>query len=157
VDPLKSVPILALIPVLIPSAWAAQRGTAESGCYPLAFYGTTFTGVVTSANDGSGEIKLTYSDPKTGKTDDLMAMLEEGYLVKNRDGKLVELSPSQIKPGTRLRVYFYGQERKLDGKDGKREVIFDIQGAWNQRRQFKTFKPFKIGTTAEIAPISCEQ
>jgi hypothetical protein len=118
-----------------------QRGTAENGYYPPGHQGDTFTGAVTAADDPSRAITLTYTNLKSGKTETLIALLEEGYTAHWKDGTLHEVKPSDIPVGTHLKVYYMTAEHKADGKKTKTTTIFEIAGVPNVKSRYSTFQP----------------
>jgi len=69
------------------AAWA-QHGTAENGMFPPGYQGDTFTGVVTATDDTSREITLTYGNPKNHNAETLVAVLEDGYTARWKDGSM---------------------------------------------------------------------
>jgi len=118
-----------------------QHGTAENGYYPPGYTGDTFTGVVTSADDASRSITLTYTNPKSGKTETLVGLISEGYTARWKDGTLHEVKPSDIPTSTRLKVYYMTTERKVEGKKVKSVTIIQIAGVPNVKGQYSTFQP----------------
>jgi hypothetical protein len=62
----------------------AQLGTAPNDYDPPGYSGNTWSGEVTSRNDETREITLTYA--KGSKTDIFTGVLQEGYKVKRKDG-----------------------------------------------------------------------
>jgi hypothetical protein len=114
-----------------------QSGTAESGYWPMGYRGDTFTGNVTSADDDSRTITLTYTNPKNGKTETLTASIVKGYTAKWKDGTLRQIKPSDIPIGTRIKVYYMTKEDKVEGKKVKTSSIFQIAGVPNVGEQRK--------------------
>jgi len=118
-----------------------QHGTAENGYYPPGYTGDTFTGVVTSTDDASRSITLTYTNPKNGKKETLVGLIPEGYTARWKDATLHEVKPSDIPTGTRLKVYYMTTERKVEGKKVKSVTIFQIAGVPNVKAQYSTSQP----------------
>jgi hypothetical protein len=135
--------ILAIMLVTCPSALFTQQGTAENGNYPPNYFGRTFSGTVTSTNDATREVTLTYTNPKNGKTQTLVCALEEGYTLKLKDGTLHELKPSEIKLGTAMKVYYTIGVKKVEGKKTQVNTIIMIARAPNEHAQYGVFKTFK--------------
>ena len=131
--------VVLLLPLLCP---AAQHGTAESGYYPLAYHGDVFTGVVTSANDETREITLTYTHDQSGKQETFTGILQEAYAVKLKDGTLHELKPSELKTGAPIKVYFTIKQKAVDAKKGDANTIFLISGRPNARARYLYYKAF---------------
>jgi hypothetical protein len=102
----------------------AQRGTAESGYWPMGYHGDTFTGVLTSADDSSRSITLTYTNPKNGKTETLTAAFREGYAAKWSDGTTHQIKPSDFRLGTRLKIYYMEKDQKVNGEKVKTYTIW---------------------------------
>src|SRR5712671_4780248 len=67
----------------------AQHGSAADGYYPFGYAGDTWSGEVTSTNDDTREITLTYN--KGSKTETFTGVLQVGYKVKLKDGTSHEL------------------------------------------------------------------
>ena len=118
-----------------------QHGTGENGYYPLGYQGDTFTGTVTAADDASRTITLTYTNPKSNKTETLTASIEEGYTAHWKDGTIHEVKPSDIPIGSHLKVYYMTIEHKVDGKKVKTITIFEIAGVPNVKSGYWTFQP----------------
>jgi len=122
----------------------AQYGTAENGYYPDQYAGTCFTGTVTSTNDETREITLSYTNPKNGKTQTFIGVLEEGYsLALKKDGSIYELKPSRIRPGTRLKVYYLPSTSVQGGIKRTVNTVFLIAGAPNARMRHAHFMAFQ--------------
>jgi hypothetical protein len=102
----------------------AQHGTASPGYYPPGYSGDTWTGTVTSVNDQTREIALTYTN--NDKTESFTGILQAGYKVKLKDGTTKELKPSDIPISTRLIVYYITETKKMDGKKVKTYEIFKL-------------------------------
>lgn len=103
----------------------AQHGAAPDGYYPPGYSGDTWSGEVTSTNDDTREITLTYT--KGAKTETFTGVLQEGYKVKLKDGTLHELKPSVITKGTYLMVFYMQKTRKEGDKKIKYYEIFRLQ------------------------------
>jgi hypothetical protein len=118
--------IMALISfsLLLPLFAQAQQGSAEPGYYPMGFNGDTWTGVVSSTNDETREITLTYT--KHDKTQTFVGVLKEGYMLKLKDGTPHAVKVSEIPMGMRLKVYYMPRERKVDGRKVRYNEIFQF-------------------------------
>jgi hypothetical protein len=103
--------------LLLPLLTHAQHGTAEDGYWPMGFVGDTWTGVVSSTNDGTREITLRYT--KGDKTQTFTGVLQDGYGVKASDGTSHVLKVSEIPRGTKLKVYYMPKEHKVEGRKVK--------------------------------------
>lgn len=103
----------------------AQHGTAPNDYYPSSYSGDTWSGEVTSTNDETREITLTYT--KGSKTETFTGVLQEGYKVKLKDGTPHELKPSEISKGTHLMVFYTQRTRKDGEKKIKYYEIFRLQ------------------------------
>jgi len=117
---LASFFFLILLPGLL-----AQHGTAPNDYYPPGYNGDTWSGEVTSTNDDTREITLTYT--KGSKTETFSGVLQEGYKVKLKDGTLHELKPSEISKGTQLMIFYMQKTRKDGDKKIKYYEIFRLQ------------------------------
>ncbi|HKV05345.1 MAG TPA: hypothetical protein VJO53_09595 [Candidatus Acidoferrales bacterium] len=114
---------LLITAALVVSAPAlAQHGSARDGYYPLGYVGDTWTGTVTSTNDDTREITLTYT--KGDKTESFTGVLQSGLKAKRRDGSETEWKPSDIPLGTRIVVYYMAQTKKVEGRKVKFYEIF---------------------------------
>ena len=105
----------------------AQHGTAPDGYYPLGYSGDKWTGAVTSVNDDTREITLTYT--KGDKTETFTGVLKTGIKVKRRDGTETEWKPSDIPIGTRIAVYYMAQTKRVEGQKVKFYEIFQFTSA----------------------------
>lgn len=133
---------LGIVLLLCQAYASGQRGTAESGYYPLNYAGAVFVGNLTSANDETREITLTYTNPANGETETFGGILEEGYMIRGKDDHLRELRPSNLKMGARIKVYYIPKTRKVDGKKVKVNSIFLIGGLPNRAAGYSSFKAF---------------
>jgi hypothetical protein len=107
------------------SSVRAQHGTAAGGYYPAGYEGDTWTGVVTTTDDTTRTITLTYSSKK--KTETFTGVLKEGCCkVKMSDGTVQELKPSTLSPGRRLMVYYIPRTTKVDGKKSNVNEVFKV-------------------------------
>jgi hypothetical protein len=102
----------------------AQQGTAPNGYYPTGYFGDTWSGEVSGTNDASREITLVYNSSK--KTETFVGVLRQGYTIKLQDGRSVELKPSMVHTGSRLRVYYIEKTRKVNGQKEKFNEIIQI-------------------------------
>jgi len=105
----------------------AQHGTARNGYYPMNYHGDTWTGTVTSVNDQTRELTLTYT--KGDKTEEFTGVLKAGLKAKRTDGSEAELKPSDFPIGTRLLVYYTPQTKKVEGQKVKTYEIFAFTAA----------------------------
>ena len=103
----------------------AQHGTASSGYFPPGYEGDTWTGGVTTTDDTTRTVTLTYSSKN--KTETFRGVLQEGCCkVKMSDGTVQELKPSQLSPGRRLMVYYIPKTTKVEGKKTTANEIFKV-------------------------------
>ncbi len=103
----------------------AQHGSAADGYYPFGYAGDTWSGEVTSTNDDTREITLTYN--KGSKTETFTGVLQEGYKVKLKDGTSHELKASEVLKGTHLMIFYMPKTKKDGDKKVKYYEIFRIQ------------------------------
>ena len=120
----------------------AQQGTAGNGYYPPGYSGDTWTGVVVSASDQTGEITLSYTDPKKGKTETFVGVPDEGYLVHEHGGATRPLRMSDIPVGRTIKVWYKTGTRKVNGKEERFNVIFQISIAANANSKGLSYKGF---------------
>lgn len=103
----------------------AQHGTAGNGYFPPGYEGDTWTGVVTTTDDTTRAVTLTYSSKK--KTETFTGVLKEGCCkVKMSDGTEQELKPSQLSPGRGIMVYYIAKTTKTGGKKMTVNEIFKV-------------------------------
>jgi hypothetical protein len=122
---MKKLILTVAIVLLASCVLEAQHGSAPNDYYPPGYSGDTWTGVVTSVDDHSREITLTYT--KGDKTETFTGILKQGYKVKSKDGSEVELKPSEIPTGVRLTVFYSTQTKKVDGNKVKVYEIFRLK------------------------------
>jgi hypothetical protein len=113
-----------LVLLLLPRS-LAQHGSAPNDYYPPGYSGDTWSGEVTSTNDDTREITLTYT--KGSKTETFTGVLLEGYKVKLKDGTPLELKPSEISKGTHWMVFYMQKTRKNGDKKIRYYEIFRLQ------------------------------
>ena len=131
---MRKLAFVSALFLLSAAGLAAQYGSAENGYYPSSFHGTVFTGTVTSANDETREVILSYTNPKNGKSQTFVGVLEEGYTVENKDGSHHVLKPSEIRSGAPIKVYFTVMTKKVAGKKTTVNTIFQIRWTPNGRQ-----------------------
>ena len=123
------------------SAAFGQHGTAESGYYPSAYQGDTWTGVVLSASEQTGEITLSYT--KGGKSQTFIGIPEAGYLVHEHSGATRPLKISDIPVGKIIKVWYIEETRKVGGSKVKINTIFLIDAIANAKAGQAYFKAFQ--------------
>lgn len=124
---MKMIVLIVTSVVFTIGVYGAQHGTAPPGYYPSNYFGDTWTGTVTSTNDQSREITLTYS--KKGKTETFTGVLQPGFKIPFKDGSMRVLNPSYIPLGTRLVVYYTTRTEKVNGNKIKTYEIFKLTTA----------------------------
>lgn len=102
----------------------AQKGTAEPGFYPPGYVGDTWTGVVTSADEGTRQFTLTYKAGEKEQT--FVGVLPEGYTVKMKDGSDHEVRMAEL-IGMRLKAYYTAKSKKVNGEKVKINEVFKIR------------------------------
>ncbi|HEV2315020.1 MAG TPA: hypothetical protein VGR94_06925 [Candidatus Acidoferrales bacterium] len=120
----------------------AQHGTAGNGYYPPGYTGNTWTGQVVSANEQTREITLSYTNPKNGKSQTFIGIPADGYLVHEHEGATRPLRMSDIHVGSTIKVWYLTSTGKVDGKNEKVNVIFQISTAANANRKYLSFMAF---------------
>jgi hypothetical protein len=118
-----------------------QHGTAENGYYPPGYNGDTWTGVIQSANDQTGEITLSYT--KGGKSQTFVGVPEEGYMVHEHNGQTRLLKMSDIPVGRTVKVWYTPATKKVDGKKITVNIIFLIDAVANAKAGRTDFKAFQ--------------
>ena len=115
----------AFFAALLSVTAAAQHGTAPNGYYPLGYNMDTWTGVVSSVNDATGEITLEYVGKKG--TESFTGVIRPDYKVTRKDGTQHILKPSDCPKGARLLVYYSPKTKKIDGNTIKYYEIWKMQ------------------------------
>jgi len=137
---MKHLYFLLLTLFIFSSAAFGQHGTAENGYYPAAYRGDTWTGVVVSASEQTGEITLSYT--KDGKSQTFVGVPEAGYLVHEHTGATRPLKMSDIPVGKVIKVWYFVETRKVGGTKVKVNTIFLIDVIANARASRVYFKAF---------------
>lgn len=110
--------------LLFSHAVFAQKGTAESGYYPMNYSGDVWMGVVTAVDEATREFTLTYK--KGDKEQTFVGVLQKGYSVKKPDGTDYEIKMSDLM-GLKLRAYYITKTKKVDGVKVKTNEVFQIK------------------------------
>jgi hypothetical protein len=146
---------LLLSSASISNANAAQRGQAPPGCYPLNYFGTTWSGEITAADDQARTITLTVT--KGSKTQTFTGKLSDGFSVKYTDGTVKDLQPSDIPPNAAAMAYYIDFTEKVDGKKATVHEIFmlDVKTPDGREQTFKThFEPRYREFSGQGSPVS---
>lgn len=102
----------------------AQRTGAEPDYYPMNYSGDAWMGEVTSVNEVTREITLTFK--KKDKDEIFVGVLDKGYTVKMKDGSdHLILLPELI--GMRIKVYYMIKTSKDKISKVKTNEIFKIR------------------------------
>jgi hypothetical protein len=136
----KHLRFLPLALVVFASATFGQHGIAENGYYPSAYQGDTWTGVVVSASEQTGETTLSYT--KGGKSQTFVGVPEAGYLVHEHSGATRPLKMSDIPGGKVIKVWYITETKKVDGGKVKVNTIFLIDAIANAKKSQSYFKAF---------------
>ena len=137
---MKHLHFLLLALFLFSIAAFAQHGTAENGYYPPAFQGDTWTGIVVSASEQTGEITLSFT--KGGKSQTFVGIPESGYLVHEHAGGTRPLKMSDIPVGKVIKVWYIEETKKVGGSKVKVNTIFLIDAVANAKASRVDFKGF---------------
>jgi len=137
---MKLILLLVAALLITGSTAEAQHGTAPSGYYPDTFQGDTWTGLIASKNDQTGEITLQYSHGD--KTETFVGIIEKGYLVLPRGGAERPLRPTDLPVGMKITVYYLSDTVKIEGKKVKVYTIFTIKEVPNNRQRSVSFRAF---------------
>ena len=120
---MKHLHFLPLACFVFASAALGQHGTAENGYYPAGYRGDTWTGVVVSASEQTGEITLSYT--KGGKSQTFVGVPEAGYLVHEHSGATRPLKMSDIQVGKIITVWYLEETTKVGGGKVKVNNLLD--------------------------------
>jgi hypothetical protein len=137
---MKRLYFLPLTLFIFASAAFGQHGTAEIGYYPAGYQGDTWTGVVVSASEQTGEITLSYA--KGGKSQTFVGVPEAGYLVHEHTGTTRPLKISDIPVGKVIKVWYIEETKKIGGGKVKINTIFLIDALANAMHNRVYFKAF---------------
>jgi hypothetical protein len=138
---MKRLHFLPLALFVFASAAFGQHGTAENGYYRSAYQGDTWTGVVVSASEQTGEITLSYT--KGGKSQTFVGVPEAGYLVHEHNGATRPLRMSDISVGRTIKVWYITEAKKVGDSKVKVNTIFLIDAIANARAGQTYFKAFQ--------------
>jgi hypothetical protein len=138
---MKHLHFLPLALFVFASAAFAQHGTADNGYYPSAYQGDTWTGVVVSASEQTGEMTLSYT--KGGSSQTFVGVPEAGYLVHEHSGATRPLRISDIPVGKIIKVWYIPETRKAGGSKVKVNTIFLIDVVANAKAGQTYFKAFQ--------------
>ena len=137
---MKHLHFLPLALFVFASAAFGQHGAAENGYYPPGYQGDTWTGVVVSASEQTGEITLSYT--KGGKSQTFVGVPEAGYLVHEHSGTTRPLKMSDIPIGKIIKVWYMEETKKVGGSKVKVNTIFLIDAVANAKAGRTDFKGF---------------
>ena len=137
---MKRLHLLPIAFLVCASAVLGQHGTADSGYYPGGYQGDTWTGVVVSANEKTGEITLSYT--KGGKSQTFVGVPQADYLVHEHNGATRALRMSDIPVGKTIKVWYIEETSKTGGGKVKVNVIFLIDAIANAKGGRTYFKAF---------------
>jgi hypothetical protein len=137
---MRHMHFLPLALFVFASTALGQHGTAENGYYPPGYQGDTWTGVVVSASEQTGEIALSYT--KDGKSQTFVGVPEAGYLVHEHTGATRPLKMSDIPVGKIVKVWYMEETKKVGGSKVKVNTIFLIDAVANAKAGRTDFKGF---------------
>jgi hypothetical protein len=101
--------LLVLAALLLPGSLLAQHGSADSGYFPTAYQGDTWTGIVSSVDSAARLVSLTYTHK--GKTEVFEGILSKRYRVlSNSDKEKQKIVSTGIEVGVRIKVYYVPNE-----------------------------------------------
>ena len=138
---MKNLHFLPLALFVFANAAFGQHGTAENGYYPPAYQGDTWTGVVVSASEQTGEITLSYS--KGGKSQTFVGIPEAGYLVHEHSGTTRPLRMSDVSVGKIITVWYIEETKKAGSGKVKVNTIILIDALANAKASRVYFKAFR--------------
>ena len=138
---MRNLHLLPLAFFIFANAAFGQHGTAENGYYPPAFQGETWTGVVVTASEQTGEITL--SCTKGGKSQTFVGVPEADYLVHEHSGATRPLKTSDIPVGKIITVWYIEETQKVGGGKVKVNTIFLIDAIANAKKSRVYFKAFR--------------
>jgi len=81
----------------------AQHGDAGSGYWPLNYHGDTWSGTISSVDQGNGTITLAYEHK--GKVENFTGVIKPPIEVLDKDGKRIA-SQIRLNVGDRITAYY---------------------------------------------------
>jgi hypothetical protein len=111
----------------------AQQGKAESGFYTWNYHGDTWTGTISSFDQGNGALTLVYEH--RGKVENFTGVIKPPVQVLDKNGNRVS-DQVRVKVGNRITAYYIkeGLKYNMRQEDGKRHdevananLIFQIK------------------------------
>jgi hypothetical protein len=103
----------------------AQHGTIQPDeSYPYTYAGDTWSGVVTSINEGTQELTLTYK--KGDEEQAFVCVLPGGLKVTAKDGSVHEIKLGDLK-GRNVIVYYDISHKKVNGKKVRINQVIRIK------------------------------
>lgn len=121
---MRTLLLLATVLLVSTGIVFAQKGTAESDYYPLNYGGDTWTGIVTSVNEGTREFTLSYK--KKDKEETFVGVLPKEYKHKMADGTFRQFELDDLM-GMTLRAYYMSKTRKVNEEKVKYNDVFKIK------------------------------
>ena len=119
---------LLLVLLLCDSVAFGQHGTAPNGYYPSNYNGETFSGIVTAVDGASGQITISFENPK--KTETFVGRLQEPCAVPSKDGK--PMTALDLPIGTDVTAFFEANARKGGNPPAKENLIIGVMfHSWN--------------------------
>jgi hypothetical protein len=127
---MKKALVIVMVVMLCALQAFSQKGST--------IWGEMFTGLVIKTDDVAREITL----QSTGQdgTETFVGVLKDGYQKKLKDGSKREVKISEIRQGTRIRVYYKKISKEVNGQKVKTNLITNV--VFLGRDEFATMRQF---------------
>jgi hypothetical protein len=103
----------------------AQHGNVGSGYWPIYYHGDNWTGTISSFDQASASITLTYENK--GKVESFTGVLKQPVALVDKDGKQIS-GHTPLKIGDRIMVCYYTPSK------GNNNMIIEIKVLDTQKR-----------------------
>lgn len=138
---MRTLPLALLFLTMACVSASAQKITAPDGFYPPAYSGDAWVGRVTKVDDQARTLTLVSID-KRKKEQTFVGVIEKGYLVKHKSGRIVPLKASEVPLGLKVTAFYEEKTKKVHGKKIHYNLIFDMNPLWNRKTEYKLFQAF---------------
>lgn len=120
---------------------SAQHRTAPNGYYPPGYNGDAWVGRVIKVDSRTRSLTLVSVD-KNRKKQTFVGVLDKGYLVRHKSGRIEPLKVSEIPGGLKVTVFYEQRTKKVNGKKVHYNVIITMDRIQNRRKQYLIFRGY---------------